>query len=96
MLGIVAHGNGSVAADSQVLAGDSVQFVSAYMMGAIYAQNAIDIGTTSTVDGPMDGAAVNLGQSSTSTFNGFTYVPVGLPGEATVYAEPQKPTFSGG
>jgi hypothetical protein len=65
-------------------------------MGAIYAQNTIDIGTTSTVDGPMDGAGVNLGQSSTSTFSGFTYVPVGLPGESTVYAEPQKPTFSGG
>jgi hypothetical protein len=96
LLGIVAHGNGSVAADSQVSGGDSVQLVSAYFMGAIYAQNAIDIGTTSTVDGPMDGAAVNLGQSSTSTFSGFTYVPVGLPGESVVYAEPQKPTFSGG
>jgi hypothetical protein len=96
LLGIVAHGNGSVAADSQVSAGDSVQLVSAYFMGAIYAQNTIDIGTTSTVDGPMDGAGVNLGQSSSSTFNGFTFVPVGLPGESTVYAEPQKPTFSGG
>jgi Tfp pilus assembly protein PilX len=96
LLGIVAHGNGSVPADSQVSAGDSVQFVSSYFMGAVYAQNAIDVGTTSIVDGPMDGAYVNLGQSATSTFSGFTYVPVGLPGEQTVYAEPQKPVFSGG
>jgi hypothetical protein len=39
---------------------------------------------------------LNLGQWSSSTFWVFTYVPVGLPGESTVYAEPQKPTFSGG
>lgn len=96
LLGIVAHGNGSVPADNQVAAGDSVQLVSAYFMGAIYAQNNIDVDTTSLVDGPMDAADVKLGQSSSSTFNGFTYVPVGLPGENTVYAQPQMPTFSGG
>jgi Tfp pilus assembly protein PilX len=96
LLGIVAAGNGSIAADNQVSSGDSVQLVSSHMMGAIYATNAIDIGTTSLMDGPMDGSNVILGQSSNSTFSGFTYVPVGLPGETTVYAEPQKPTFSGG
>jgi Tfp pilus assembly protein PilX len=96
LLGIVANGNGSVPADSQVSAGDSIQLVSAYMMGALYATNAIDIGTTSTFDGPMDGASILLGQASTSTFSGFTYVPVALPGENTVYAQPQAPTFTGG
>ena len=96
LLGIVAHGNGSVAADSQVPSGDGIQLVSAYMMGAAYATNNIDIGTTSTFDGPLDAAEVKLGQSSSSTFNGFQYVPVGLPGENTVYAQPQSPSFSGG
>jgi len=96
LFGVVANGNGSVAADNQVASGDSVQLVSAHMMGAIYATNAIEIGTTSTMDGPMDGSTIILGQSTTSTFSGFTYVPVGLPGETTVYAEPQKPAFSGG
>jgi Tfp pilus assembly protein PilX len=96
LLGIVAAGNGSIPADSQVSVGDSVQLVSSHMMGAIYAANAIDIGTTSLMDGPMDGASIILGQSTNSTFNGFTYVPVGLPGENTVYAQPLAPTFSGG
>ncbi len=66
------------------------------MMGAAYATNNIEIGTTSTFDGPLDAASVMLGQSSSSTFNGFTFVPVGLPGETTTYAQPQTPSFSGG
>ena len=96
LLGIVANGNGSVPADNQVSAGDSVQLVSAYMMGAAYATNAIDIGTTSSFDGPLDAATVKLGQTSSSTFNGFQYVPAGLPGENTVYAQPLAPSYSGG
>ena len=96
LLGIVANGNGSVAADNQVATGDGIQLVSGYMAGAAYATNNIEIGTTSTFDGPLDAAEVILGQSSTSTFSGFVYVPVGLPGETTTYAEPQAPTFTGG
>jgi hypothetical protein len=96
LMGIVANGNGSLAADSQVNAGNSIQLTSAYMMGAAFATNNIEIGTTSTFDGPLDAAEVKLGQSSNSTFNGFTWVPVGLPGETTTYAQPQAPTFSGG
>jgi Tfp pilus assembly protein PilX len=96
LLGIVANGNGSVAADNQVSAGDSIQLVSSYMAGAAYATNNIEIGTTSIFDGPLDAASVILGQSSTSTFSGFQFVPVGLPGETTTYAQPQAPTFTGG
>jgi hypothetical protein len=96
LLGIVANGNGSVPADSQVDAGNSIQLTSARMMGAAYATNNIEIGTTSIFDGPLDAASVNLGQSSASTFNGFQFVPAGLPGETTTYAEPQTPSFSGG
>ena len=76
--------------------GDGAQFVSAYFQGAVYATNAIDIGTTSNVDGPLDGSTVILGQSSSSTFNGFTFVPVGMPGNPTVYALAQLPQLTGG
>ncbi|HEX9381035.1 MAG TPA: hypothetical protein VF891_06020, partial [Gaiellaceae bacterium] len=96
LLGFVVNGNGSVAADNQVPSGDGVQFVSAYFQGAVYATNIVDIGTTSTVDGPLDGSTVILGQSSTSTFNGFTFVPVGMPGNPTIYALAQLPQVTGG
>jgi hypothetical protein len=96
LLGFVADGNGSVAADNQVSPGDGVQFVSSYFQGAVYATNIIDIGTTATVDGPLDGSTVILGQSSASTFNGYTFVPVGMPGNPTVYALAQLPQITGG
>jgi hypothetical protein len=63
-------------------------------MGAIYGTNAVDINTTALVDGPVDGSTVMLGQSSTSTFSGFTFVPVGMPGNKAVYALPLAPQFT--
>jgi hypothetical protein len=96
LLGFVANGNGSLAADNQVPSGDGVQFVSSYFEGAVYATNIVDIGTTAIVDGPLDGSTVILGQSSTSTFNGYTFVPVGMPGNPTVYAYAQLPQVTGG
>jgi hypothetical protein len=96
LLGFVVNGNGSIPADNQVPAGDGAQFVSAYFQGAVYATNIVDIGTTSLVDGPLDGSTVILGQSSNSTFNGFTFVPVGMPGNPTVYALAQLPELVGG
>jgi len=96
LLGFVADGNGSLPADSQVPSGDGVQFVSSYFQGAVYATNIIEIGTTATVDGPLDGSTVILGQSSTSTFNGYTFVPVGMPGNPTIFALAQTPQVTGG
>ena len=96
LIGFVVNGNGSVAADSQVSPGDGAQFISSYFEGAVYATNAIDIGTTANVDGPLDGSTVILGQSSSSTFSGFTFVPVGMPGNPTVYALAQMPQMTGG
>jgi Tfp pilus assembly protein PilX len=96
LLGFVANGNGSLPADNQVPSGDGVQFVSSYFQGAVYATNIIDIGTTATVDGPLDGSTVILGQSSTSTFNGYTFVPVGMPGNPTIFALAQTPQVTGG
>jgi len=96
LLGFVANGNGSNVADNQVSPGDGVQFVSSYFEGAGYATNVVDIGTTAIVDGPLDGSTVILGQSSNSTFSGFTFVPVGMPGNPTVYALAQLPQMTGG
>ena len=96
LLGFVVNGNGSVPADNQVPVGDSIQVVSAYFQGALYATNAVDVDTTALVDGPMDGSTVKLGQSSNSTFSGFTTVPVGMPGNPTVYALALTPQFNGG
>src|SRR5207302_8084906 len=48
--------------------GDSAQFVSGSMQGAIYAAGNIDLGTTSNVDGPMVGSQVLIGQSVTTSF----------------------------
>jgi hypothetical protein len=96
LLGFVANGNGALAADSQVPSGDGVQFVSAYFQGAVYATNIVDISTTSIVDGPLDGSTILLGQSSNSTFSGFTFVPVGMPGNPNVYALAQLPQVTGG
>ena len=96
LLGLVANGNGSLPADNQVPSGDGVQVVSSYFQGAIYATNIIDIGTTATVDGPLDGSTVILGQSSSSTFSGYTFVPVGMPGNPTIYALAQLPQITSG
>jgi hypothetical protein len=97
MLVFVAGGNGAGGApQSQVSAGDSVQLVSANAQGALYATNAIDIGTTSQFDGPLDGGTVILGQSTSTTFPGFTFVPVGMPGNSEVYAQPQPPELYAG
>jgi hypothetical protein len=96
LLGFVANGNGSIPADNQVNPGTGVQFVSAYFQGAVYATNIVEIGTTSLVDGPVDGSTIILGQSSNSTFAGFTFVPAGMPGNRDVYALAQLPQLVGG
>jgi hypothetical protein len=93
----VANGTGSAAApQNQVAAGDGIQLVSAYAQGAAYATNAIDIGTTSQFDGPLDGSTVILGQSTSTTWPGFSFVPIGMPGNPAVYAQPQPPQLYAG
>src|SRR5919109_739840 len=92
MLVFVVNGNGSAGApQSQVASGDSVQLVSAYAQGPLYGTNAIDLDTTSQFDGPLDGLTVKLGQSTSSSFPGLSFVPAGMPGNPEVYAEPQAP-----
>jgi len=97
MFCVVANGNGSGGSpQNQVTSGDSVQLVSAYGQGAIYGTNGITIDTTSQFDGPLDGATVSLGQSTSSSFPGLSFVPAGMPGNPDVYAQPQPPQLYSG
>jgi hypothetical protein len=91
LLVIVANGKGG-----QVPADTGIQLVSSHFQGALYATYAIDIGTTSLADGPLDGQPVKLGQSSNSAFPGFAVVPVGMPGNPAVYAQPNPPQLYSG
>jgi hypothetical protein len=96
MLVFVANGNGGMGgAAAQVGASNGVEVVSGYLQGAVYATSAIDIATTSQVDGPLDGSTVRVGQSTSSSWPVFTIVPAGMPGNPVVYAEPQRPSYSG-
>ncbi len=77
-------------------AGDSAQFVSANLQGAVYAAGNIEIGTTSNVDGPMVGYQVILGQSVTTSFPSITIVPQGMPSNPTAYAQIDPPSSYSG
>jgi hypothetical protein len=97
MLVFVVNGvAGSTAPMNQVTTGDSVQMVSANAQGALYATGNIELGTTSNFDGPLDGANVMLGQSTSSSFPGLSFVPAGMPGNPEVYAQPQAPQLYAG
>lgn len=97
LITFVANGNGSSGSpDNQVPVGTSVQVVSSHAQSAIYGTNIIEVGTTSLVDGPLDGSTVILGQTSNSSFPPFTIVPSGMPGNETIYAVAGDPElFSG-
>jgi len=97
MLVFVANGNGSGGApQSQVSGGASMQLISAHAQGALYGTNAIELDTTSQFDGPLDGSTVILGQSTSSSFPGLSFVPAGMPGNPEVYAQPQAPQLYSG
>ncbi len=86
-LGIIANG-----------AGNSVALAnSAYYQGSVYATNTVDVGSSAQFDGPMVTGTFVLAQSvQTHEFPTITSVPVGWPGNPTVYAEPQPPqNYSG-
>jgi Tfp pilus assembly protein PilX len=79
---IAAHGNGSVGGDqSQVSNGDSVQVVSSNFQGGLYGTNAIDIGTTSQVQGPLvSPSTIMPGQSGAFSFPPIQFLPFSVPG----------------
>jgi hypothetical protein len=79
---LAAHGNGSAGgAQSQVSNGDSVQVVSSTFQGGLYGTNAIDIGTTSQVQGPLvSPSTIMPGQSGSFSFPTIQMLPFSVPG----------------
>jgi hypothetical protein len=94
MLAIVADGDNR---QSGVDSGYSISILNSQFQGALYASKKLDVDSFSRVDGPMVGTEVALGQSvSTNDFPNITTVPAGMPGNPTVYAQPNPPQLYSG
>jgi len=90
---IVANGNGG-----QVTPGDSIQIANNFSYeGGLYATNAVEFGNNVNVDGPIVGSQILLSNNlTTNAFPFITTVPVGMPSNDDVYAQPNPPqSFSG-
>jgi hypothetical protein len=93
MLMIVANGSGG-----QVNPGDSIQIANNFSyQGGLYATNAVEFGNNVNVDGPIVGSQIVLSNNlTTNAFPFITTVPVGMPSNSEVYAQPNPPqSFSG-
>jgi hypothetical protein len=90
-LGIIADGGGSTTADTVTISNSS------RVQGSVYATGAVNIGNSAQFDGPMVAGTFRLQNSvQTHEFPTINSVPVGWPGNPTVYAEPQPPqNYSG-
>lgn len=94
MLTLVSNGSGG---QTDVSTGVSIEVKSSSFQGALYATNKVQLDTSSRVDGPMVGSEVVLGQSiQTDDFETITTVPVGMPGNPAVYAQPNPPQLYSG
>jgi hypothetical protein len=93
LLMIVANGNGG-----QVNPGDSILMDNNYTwQGGLYGTNAVEFGNNDSVDGPIVGSQILLSNNlATNAFPLINVVPVGMPSNAAVYAQPNPPqAFSG-
>lgn len=82
--------------DNGLPSSDGIQLVSAYLQGGVYATYDIDIDTSSSIDGPIVGNVINLGQSVNTSFPFISFVPNGAPGGQVVYAQALAPTYLDG
>jgi hypothetical protein len=90
---IIAAGSGG-----QVNPGDGIQVANNFSyQGGLYAVNAVEFGNNVNVDGPIVGSQIIL--SNNLTTNAFPFInilPVGMPSNTEVYAQPNPPqSFSG-
>jgi hypothetical protein len=93
MLTIVAHGTGG-----QVSPGDSIQLQNnQYFQGGLFGTGNVDYGNNASSDGPIMGSQILFSNNVlTNAFPNITTVPVGMPGNPAVYAQPNPPqSFSG-
>ena len=93
MFMIVANGNGG-----QINPGDSIQIANNFSyQGGLMGTNAVEFGNNVNVDGPIVGSQILLSNNlTTNAFPTITTVPVGMPSNKDVYAQPNPPqSFSG-
>jgi len=93
LLMVVANGSGG-----QVNPGDSIEMSNNFsFQGGLYGTNAVEFGNNDNVDGPIVGSQILLSNNlTTNAFPLITVVPVGMPSNAAVYAQPNPPQgFSG-
>jgi hypothetical protein len=88
MLMIVANGSGG-----QDNPGDSIQVDNNYSyQGGLYGTNAVEFGNNVNVDGPIVGSQILLSNNlTTNAFPTISVVPVGMPSNKNVYAQPNPP-----
>ena len=88
MLMIVANGNGG-----QIDPGNSIQIDNNYSyQGGLYGTNAVEFGNNVNVDGPIVGSQIILSNNlTTNAFPNISIVPVGMPSNEEVYAQPNPP-----
>jgi Tfp pilus assembly protein PilX len=88
MLTIVADGNGGQAgAGNSILMDNNGQF-----QGGLFGTSAIDFRNNSRSDGPIVGSTVKFNNNvQNDQFPTITTVPVGMPGNPKVYAQPNPP-----
>jgi len=88
MFMVVANGNGG-----QVNTGDSIQVDNNYsFQGGVYGTNAVEFGNNVKVDGPIVGSQILLSNNlTTNAFPTISVVPVGMPSNKDVYAQPNPP-----
>ncbi|MET0562741.1 MAG: pilus assembly PilX N-terminal domain-containing protein [Gaiellaceae bacterium] len=88
MLMIVANGNGG-----QIDPGNSIQIDNNFSyQGGLYGTNAVEFGNNVNVDGPIVGSQIILSNNlTTNAFPNISIVPVGMPSNEEVYAQPNPP-----
>jgi Tfp pilus assembly protein PilX len=88
MFMIVANGSGG-----QVNPGDSILLDNNDLwQGGLYGTNAVEFGNNVNVDGPIVGSQILLSNNlTTNSFPTISVVPVGMPSNSAVYAQPNPP-----
>jgi hypothetical protein len=93
MLTIVADGNnGDAGSGNSILVESNAQF-----QGGLFATNGIQFTSNARADGPMVASTVKFDSNvQFDQFPTITTVPVGMPGNPAVYAQPNPPQLYSG
>jgi len=93
MLSFVTNGSGG-----QNAAGNGIEFANnSSFEGALYSSATVSFGENAFSDGPIVGANIVLSNNvTTQPFANVVTVPVGMPGNPAVYAQPNPPQLYSG